>query len=105
MARSAASTRLAGASAAAAGALGTAPAADAKVKGTPYHATGMLPCSAGKEAPGAKQCEFGVIRGKPHRTTFSDKSAPCPLDRVNRIFKAPAPNTLWGSDFTYVATW
>lgn len=52
-------------SAAAAGALGTAPAGDAKVKGTPYHATGMLPCSAGKEAPGSKQCEFGVIRGKP----------------------------------------
>lgn len=51
--------------ASAAGALGTAPAGDAKVKGTPYHATGMLPCSAGKEAPGSKQCEFGVIRGKP----------------------------------------
>ena len=34
----------------------------------------------------------GVIRGKPHRTTFSDKAAPCPLDRVNRDFKAPAPN-------------
>jgi transposase InsO family protein len=47
----------------------------------------------------------GVIRGKPHRTTFSDKSAPCPLDRVNRNFTAPAPNTLWVSDFTYVATW
>ena len=47
----------------------------------------------------------GVIRGKPHRTTFSDKAAPCPLDRVNRNFKAPAPNTLWVSDFTYVATW
>jgi len=24
----------------------------------------------------------GVIRGKPHRTTYSDKAAPCPLDRV-----------------------
>jgi transposase InsO family protein len=47
----------------------------------------------------------GVIRGKPHRTTFSDKAAPCPLDRVNRDFKAPAPNMLWVSDFTYVATW
>ena len=43
----------------------------------------------------------GVIRGKPHRTTFSDKAAPCPLDRVNRDFKAPAPNMLWVSDFTY----
>jgi len=47
----------------------------------------------------------GVIRGKPKRTTVSDKSAPCPLDRVNRQFKAPTPNRLWVSDFTYVATW
>jgi len=47
----------------------------------------------------------GVIRGKPHRTTFSDKAAPCPLDRVNRHFKASAPNALWVSDFAYVATW
>ena len=47
----------------------------------------------------------GIIRGKPHRTTFSDKNAPCPLDRVNRVFEAPAPNLLWVSDFTYVATW
>src|SRR5438132_3044258 len=47
----------------------------------------------------------GVIRSKPKRTTVSDKSAPCPLDRVNRRFKAPAPNRLWVSDFTYVATW
>lgn len=47
----------------------------------------------------------GVIRGKPHRTTYSDKAAPCPLDRVDRNFKAPAPNALWVADFTYVATW
>ena len=47
----------------------------------------------------------GIIRGKPVKTTVSDKSAPCPLDRVNRHFKAPAPNMLWLSDFTYVATW
>jgi transposase InsO family protein len=47
----------------------------------------------------------GVIRGKPHRTTISDKNAPCPLDRVNRDFKAQAPNVLWVADFTYVATW
>ncbi|WP_421405591.1 IS3 family transposase [Agrobacterium fabrum] len=47
----------------------------------------------------------GIIRGKPVRTTFSDKAAPSPLDRVNRQFKAPAPNRLWVSDFTYVATW
>ena len=47
----------------------------------------------------------GVIRGKPVRTTVSDKAAPCPLDHVNRQFHAPAPNRLWLSDFTYVATW
>jgi len=47
----------------------------------------------------------GIIRGKPIRTTVSDKAAPCPLDRVNRQFRAPRPNMLWLSDFTYVATW
>jgi putative transposase len=47
----------------------------------------------------------GVIRGKPHRTTIPDKKAACPLDKVNRQFRAPAPNMLWVSDFTDVATW
>ncbi len=47
----------------------------------------------------------GVIRGKPVRTTISDKAAVCPLDHVNRQFHAPAPNRLWLADFTYVATW
>lgn len=47
----------------------------------------------------------GVIRGKPIRTTISDKTTPCPLDRVNRQFRAARPNMLWLSDFTYVATW
>jgi len=47
----------------------------------------------------------GAIRGKPVRTTISDKAAPCPLDHVNRQFHALAPNRLWLSDFTYVATW
>jgi putative transposase len=47
----------------------------------------------------------GVIRGKPVRTTISNKAAPCPLDHVNRQFQAPRPNALWVSDFTYVATW
>jgi putative transposase len=47
----------------------------------------------------------GVIRGRPVRTTVSDKAAPCPLDLVNRQFLAPRPNVLWLSDFTYVATW
>jgi len=47
----------------------------------------------------------GAIRGKPVKTTISDKAAPCPLDHVNRQFQAPRPNALWVSDFTYVATW
>ena len=47
----------------------------------------------------------GVIRGKVVRTTISDPKAPCPLDLVNRQFKADRPNQLWVSDFTYVSTW
>jgi transposase InsO family protein len=47
----------------------------------------------------------GAVRGKTHRTTIVDKAAPCPLDRVNRNFNAPAPNVLWVADFTYVSTW
>jgi transposase InsO family protein len=47
----------------------------------------------------------GVIRGKVVRTTISDTKAPCPLDKVNRQFKADRPNQLWVSDFTYVSTW
>lgn len=47
----------------------------------------------------------GVMRGKSIRTTISNKSAPCPLDLVNRQFRADRPNALWVSDFTYVSTW
>ena len=47
----------------------------------------------------------GVWRGKAVRTTFGDAAAACPLDRVNRQFKADRPNQLWVSDFTYVPTW
>jgi transposase InsO family protein len=47
----------------------------------------------------------GVMRGKVVRTTISDNQAPCPLDRVNRQFRAERPNQLWVSDFTYVWTW
>ncbi len=46
-------------------ALGRAPAGDAKVKGTPYHATGGVPCSMGSAPEASAQCRFGVIRGTP----------------------------------------
>jgi putative transposase len=47
----------------------------------------------------------GARRGKVVRTTIPDPVTPCPLDRVNRQFKADRPNQLWVSDFTYVSTW
>lgn len=47
----------------------------------------------------------GVRRGKAQRTTIAAPQAPCPLDRVNRQFRADRPNQLWVSDFTYVSTW
>ena len=43
----------------------------------------------------------GVIRGRTIKTTVSDKAAPCPLDKVNRQFRAERPNALWVSDFTW----
>ncbi len=46
----------------------------------------------------------GTVRGKPLRTTISDKAALCPLDHGNRQFHASAPDRLWLADFTYVAT-
>lgn len=52
-----------------------------------------------------KEALHGVIRGGRVRTTVSDRATPCPLDHVNRKFRAPRPNVLWVSDFTYVATW
>jgi len=47
----------------------------------------------------------GVMRGKHIRTTRPDTTAPCPLDRVNRQFKADRLNQSWVSDFTCVSTW
>ncbi len=47
----------------------------------------------------------GARRGKKVRTTTPDAAAPCPMDRVKRVFKASQPNQLWVSDFTYVSTW
>ena len=52
-----------------------------------------------------KEALQGVIRGGRVRTTVSDKATPCPLDHVNRKFRAPRPNVLWVSDFTYFCGW
>ena len=52
-----------------------------------------------------RQGLHGVRRGKVIRTTFSDNKASCPLDKVQREFRAERPNQLWVSDFTYVSTW
>jgi transposase InsO family protein len=38
----------------------------------------------------------GIVRGKSVRTTVSDSATPCPRDKVNRNFRAPRPNALWG---------
>lgn len=47
----------------------------------------------------------GAVRGKAMKTTVPDPAQPCPQDKVNRQFQAPAPDRLWVSDFSYVATW
>lgn len=46
-----------------------------------------------------------AVRGRVVKITVTDTSAPCPRHKVNRILRAPAPNLLWVSDFTYVSTW
>ena len=68
-----------------------------------------------REAIAAPRCQVarlmkrmglaGAVRGRTVKATISNPAAPCPQDRVNRQFRAPAPNVLWVSDFTYVATW
>ncbi len=47
----------------------------------------------------------GARRGKRVRTTIPAPKAACPLDRVQRQFKADRPKQLRVSDFTYVSTW
>jgi hypothetical protein len=45
--------------------VGITGSADAKVAGTPYHATGRVPCSIGTDPKASAQCSFGVIRSAP----------------------------------------
>lgn len=63
------------------GITGGARADDAKVKGTPYHATGTVPCAMGDAAAGSQQCDFGVIRGAPG-TAEVHVTPPGGLERV-----------------------
>ena len=50
-----------------------------------------------------KQGLQGVSRGR-KKTMIPDPARPCPKDKVNRKFKADAPDQLWVADFTYVHT-
>ncbi len=48
----------------------------------------------------------GAVRGRAvKRTTVADTTADIPRDLVDRQFAVQAPNRLWVSDLTYVATW
>ena len=53
----------------------------------------------------AKSGLQGAVRGKKRRTTILDGQADRAPDLVERNFNASAPNWLWVSDFTYVASW
>jgi putative transposase len=47
----------------------------------------------------------GVVRGSPKQTTIPAEVGDRPADLVDRNFTAPAPDRLWVTDLTYVATW
>lgn len=47
----------------------------------------------------------GTVRGRAFKTTAPAETAARPLDLVERNFRVAAPNRLWVSDLTYVATW
>jgi putative transposase len=71
----------------------------------PLHRAGrkVARCTVGRRMRGMGL--RGAIRGKPVTTTIQDKGLPCPLDHVNRPFRAERPDRLWLSDFTDVPTW
>lgn len=53
-----------------------------------------------------KEGLVGAVRGdRKLRTTRADPAASRAADLVERRFSAPAPNRLWVTDLTYVATW
>jgi putative transposase len=64
------------------------------------HREGMAVARCTVERLMRQQGLHGVRRGKVVRTTVGDSKAPCPLDKVNRRFKAERPNQLWVSDFS-----
>ena len=47
----------------------------------------------------------GISRGKPIRTTVKRQGGAMPSRSTLSPVPCPAPNMLWVSDFTYVATW
>jgi len=47
----------------------------------------------------------GIRRSKRVKTTQPGLPNTCPLDLVNRDFRADQPNELWVADCTYVSTW
>ena len=47
----------------------------------------------------------GAVRGKTSRTTIPDAKAERPADLVDRNWNVEAPNRLWVTDLTEVATW
>ena len=68
--------------------------------------------------PGRKTCRYELIKdsflsyqqasdpsGTPMRKPEINGPETAHTDKVNRQFRVPAPNMLWVSDFTYVATW
>jgi hypothetical protein len=75
-------------------ALGKAPPGDAKVKGTPYHATGPLQCWMGNAPAGSSHCEFGVIRGKPGNAEVHIK----PAGGLERVLTFVGSKVTSGSD-------
>ena len=42
------------------------------------------------------------MQGQRKKTAISDNATAWPPDKVNRVFAADRPNTLWVSDFTHM---